>query len=245
MRKIPLSNGMVALIDDADYESVSRHRWHAERRRNTWYARASINGKKLYMHRFIMNPSADVKIDHKDREGLNCQRSNLRSASISKNLFNQSRRKTHAGRPCLSEYKGVSFFVPGRNWRAYIGLNGKSLALGCYKNEIDAARAYDAAARFYFGEFACTNFPGSEALNVYEIRKRSRQERKAITASRYIGVVKATGNREKKWVATAQINKKQIHLGYYKTQEEAALAYDRYVIKQFGDKTMVNFPSAQ
>lgn len=85
---IPVSQGNVAYVDEADAEVVLRHRWYVltVKRSLTQYARTKISGKTVYLHRLIMNPSEGLEVDHIDGNGLNNVRSNLRLTSHSDNM---------------------------------------------------------------------------------------------------------------------------------------------------------------
>lgn len=163
MKTIPLTQGKVALVDDEDFERLSMHKWTAERRngkvRIFWYAiRKEPVGyvenrtkyKTKYLHQEILGVSTGI--DHKDGDGLNNQRHNLRLCSQTQNSQNKLKRKG-----CSSKYKGVCWFRPAKLWAAGITVNGRSISLKYFKSEIDAAKVYDAAAVKYFGEFAKTN----------------------------------------------------------------------------------------
>ena len=159
MKQIRLTQRMVALVDDADFEQLSKHKWCAVRARGRWYAVRSIpmeKGKQttIRMHRFIMNAPRDQQVDHLDGNGLNNQRSNLRICTSAQN--NRNRRKMVGTSPV---FKGVYWNKENQRWHAQITQNGHRHHLGYFDNEIDAAYAYDAAARKHFGEFACINFP--------------------------------------------------------------------------------------
>lgn len=142
MKAIELTQGKVALVDDADYECVSRFKWRADRRRDNWYARATINGKNVYLHRYLVQPRMDDKVDHWDGNGLNCARSNLRVCGNQKNCwaFHRKRKNT------TSRFHGVSWIKRDKKWRAWISTNGKQLHLGVFDSEIAAAEAYNVAA---------------------------------------------------------------------------------------------------
>jgi|ERR1022692_1609203 hypothetical protein len=171
MRTIPLHGakaaGRVALVDDEDYDLVMRYRWHARevtrgptRRTSGPYASVTINqgnGKfiTIPMHALI---TGWPQTDHKDHDGLNNQRFNLRPASRSQNGANRRPLVTKTS----SRFKGVCWDQQQRGskpWRAYITVQQHRHWLGRFHDEEEAARAYDAAARHYFGEYACLNFP--------------------------------------------------------------------------------------
>lgn len=154
------ARGRVALVDEADFDLVTQFRWfvrEAERPRRPdgpyAYANPCRDGRQrtVLMHRLITGwPSTD----HVNHNGLDNRRENLRPATASQNGANR--------RPVLghtSPYKGVGWYVKLGKWSARIRCNGKARHLGYFTDEADAARAYDAAARQMFGEYASLNFP--------------------------------------------------------------------------------------
>lgn len=155
--RIPLTRGMYALVDDDDTGSVSQFRWHAAKGgRGGWYARRGVRrGDKWVtesMHRFL---TGWPYVDHRNGDGLDNRRDNLRPATDVQNNRNQT--KTQG----KSRYKGVSWIrrSKSRPWHAKIRVDYKSQHLGYFATEEEAGRAYDAAARRLFGEFAAVNFP--------------------------------------------------------------------------------------
>lgn len=156
MREIQLIGGGKAIVDDIDHIKFGQLPWRvlkAPYGRN--YAMGIREIKGQYLHRLILGISdTHIDVDHKDGDGLNCQRDNLRACSRSLNSANSRKRRAK----CSSRYKGVSWFKPAELWRAYIGTKKNRTWLGYFKDEIVAARAYDTAARSRFGEFARTNF---------------------------------------------------------------------------------------
>lgn len=161
MKEIKLTQGKVALVDDEDYEKVNCFKWNAIKDRNTFYAKRNIkvsNGLQrqttIQMQRLIFGYCGILKIDHRDGNGLNNQKSNLRFATTSQNGMNRKPNKC-----ALSKFKGVSFHKRHLKFISSIRINGNSYHLGYFTNEIEAAKAYDVKALELFGEFAYLNFP--------------------------------------------------------------------------------------
>ena len=155
--KIPLTQGKFALIDAEDFDRVSNLTWHLlDQKKPTQYAITNmvIGGKMttVRMHRFIMKALPGVEYDHRDGDGLNNRKFNLRKCTSSENSMNS--RPRHGS---TSKYKGVCRNNQKNKWRSTIKVNGKYIHLGNFKDELAAALAYDAAALKYFGEFARPN----------------------------------------------------------------------------------------
>ncbi len=152
-----------AKVDPRDYQKLAQYDWQLfESDSKKCYAARLDNRKIVHMHRIIMNAPANKMIDHRDRDGLNNTRQNLRFATPSQNSCNRIRSKKGT-----SEYRGVSFHKKDGKWQACICFRGVHKHLGTFKNEQDAARAYDQAAKIYHGEFAVLNFPPSESPQLY------------------------------------------------------------------------------
>lgn len=203
MKTVPLGGkkaaGRVALVDDADYDLVMQYRWHVKetlreppKRSDGPYACTMIRGTGtwLYMHDLIMDAKG---IDHRDHDGLNNQRSNLRPATEQQNRRNTRKRLGYS-----SQYKGVYWSKQKRRWHALITIDSRSRNLGFYTSETEAALAYDDAAREVFGEFACINFP----LGVPQAtRDRLRAGSVAAEADREAEKRRAIGARTADWWA--------------------------------------------
>lgn len=158
-REIPLTQGRVAVVDEADYEWLSRWKWYAQRCGGAvFYARRrrqKSDGEgpsRIHMHREILGVES-LDVDHVDGDGLNNRRANLRPASDGQNSANKRLYKNSA-----TGFKGVCVDRETGKYRAYIQVERKWQHLGMFDCPKDAARAYDAAARELFGEYARPNF---------------------------------------------------------------------------------------
>jgi hypothetical protein len=152
-KQIPLTKGQFALVDDADYNQLIQFRWLYSP--HGYAMRTYTKNKRRYfiqMHREIMNAQPGELVDHIDRDRLNNTRSNLRIVDRSQNMWNRNPNKTSA-----VAYKGVSKHV--RGYHARIRVRGQRIHLGYFDDPRLAAQVYDAAARFFFGEYAHINFP--------------------------------------------------------------------------------------
>lgn len=143
---IQLTKGMSATIDDEDYGLVSKYRWRAHKPNGTkkWYAYNAnwdARGIELSMHRLIIGTMDGQCVDHKNGDGLDNRRSNLRIASDSQNQVNRD------------GIKGICWNKKAQKWQASIKHFGKNIYLGVYSDEESAMAAYKAAAKKIQGEF--------------------------------------------------------------------------------------------
>lgn len=153
MKEIPLTHGKIAFVDDEDFDLLDQFKWLAIRRGYTFYAARMIgpkgNRSTILMHRVVMRCGLGEEVDHRNRDGLNNTRENLRMATRSENMRNSRRRKDN-----VSGFKGVSFHRSTRKWQAHIMLNQKSIYLGIFTTPEEAHLAYCQAAESMHGEFA-------------------------------------------------------------------------------------------
>lgn len=157
MKEIKLTKGKIALVDDEDYEFLMQWKWSVTKGRYTFYAErvAPIDGrqKKISMHRLILGlTDPNIEGDHIDHNGLNNQRSNLRAATCSQQSYNRRNRKNS-----LSKYKGVCFHKAQKKWVSRISVPNKRIHLGYFDTELEAAFAYNNAAKKLHGDFAFLN----------------------------------------------------------------------------------------
>lgn len=160
MKEIPLTKGLVSIVDDEDFPLISKYKWHALKARHGYttggkiYGPGNPKGTPVSIHRLIMNPPPGFVVDHKDGNGLNNTRANLRIATHAQNIANQLIRQEKKS----SKYKGLTWDKTNKSWAVSVNVNKKRIWLGRFKDEIEAAKAYDDAAKKAFGEFAKLNF---------------------------------------------------------------------------------------
>lgn len=172
MKEIKLTQGLITLVDDEDYEYLNQWKWIAVKLGYTYYAARNhfISKKRttLSMHRVIMNTPKGIEVDHIDHNGLNNQKSNLRNCSHKQNIWNRSSRKN-----TKSKYLGVTLqstkhkyiikegiekiTISKPKYTAHISANGKTIYLGSFNKEKDAAIAYNKAAINLYGSYANIN----------------------------------------------------------------------------------------
>ena len=160
-RRIRMTQPNYAIVDPADYERLKGYEWFVRVGATSFYAfrhgpsHNRSKGRYVYMHQEILTVPEGMVADHINHDGMDNRRTNLRAATRAQNVRNR-KKYTKTG---SSKYKGVSWKKDNGKWSARIGLNNKSIFLGNFETEIDAAKAYDEAAKKYHGEFACLNFP--------------------------------------------------------------------------------------
>lgn len=151
---IPLTQGKFAVIDGMDLPLVEGFSWYARHTHNSWYATSSGT---IHMHDVVLPHDPKLVVDHRNGDGLDNRRHNLRHATLSQNQ--QNRIHIGNGKKKTSRYRGVFWHNAARKWGAGFMLNQRNNYLGVFNDEIEAAKAYDAAVIEHFGEFARPNFP--------------------------------------------------------------------------------------
>lgn len=139
MKEIPLTRGMVALVDDEDYERMGQHKWCTlvQPRRSVYAVRYDKEHNLIYMHCEIMPTRPGLVVDHINGNGIDNRHENLRYCTNSQNLLNRIAKPRNG-------YRGIT---PGRNgkWRAYCHIGGQFKALGTYPTPEAAALAWNKA----------------------------------------------------------------------------------------------------
>jgi hypothetical protein len=164
-RQIPLTQGQYAIVDADLYNHLMRWAWHAmwDIRTQTYYARRIffVDRRRILVAiehvvlGYLPEKKDEKIIDHRNGNTLDDRRSNLRLASTTENGYNRKllQRNNSSG------YRGVCRDNQKGKWKSCIRVNTKLISLGNFDDPIEAAKARDAAALLYHGEFARLNFP--------------------------------------------------------------------------------------
>ena len=149
MKKIKLTKGRFALVDDDDFEYLNQSNWNAVHNPNedTFRVVGTIT-----MSRIIMKCPADFVVDHINHDTLNNCKDNLRIVTRSQNMMNQTPQKNTS-----SKFKGVYWSYKSNKWITQIFFKGKHIHLGCFDDEVLASRVYNVMAKYLFGKYARLN----------------------------------------------------------------------------------------
>lgn len=204
-------------IDGEDFEKIKNFNWNlnGSSKSNVSYVRAHWvkNNKKcsILLHRLITDCPADMIVDHKDHNPLNNCRDNLRICTRSNNGMNMIK----PAYAITSSYKGVFYNKRIKRYIAQIGHRSSESYIGCFKTELAAAKAYNIKARELFGEFALLN--DVDEKNINEVERQYQSEYRGVHFdNRRGGSINARIN----------IQNKTISLGSFRTELEAAVAYN-------------------
>jgi len=155
MKKISLTQGQFAMVDDADFEWLNQWKWCAAWNFETksFYVVREVKRKQVYMHRVILDAPKGMMVDHKNHDTLNNQRINIRLATYSQNAMNAKMLNSDN----TSGYRGVSWRKRRKRFRVQIRKEGKDFYLGSFKNPKEGAKIYNEKAKELFGEFSFIN----------------------------------------------------------------------------------------
>lgn len=224
-RLIPLKNGGSAVVDADMYDYLSQWEWH--RHKHGYAVRYEFTSKKvrmIRMHRVINGTPSGVLTDHRNGDGLDNRRNNLRDATEAQNQWNRHR---VWGK---SRFKGVYWNKGQEKWHVRITRNKKTYHVGFFDDEEDAARAYNLAAQHFFGDFAHPN--SIRHREGFTILRRSPK------TSAYRGV-QWRANRSR-WVAFIYENGRRRILGSYQSETDAARAYNEAALNLYGPTAVLN-----
>ena len=149
VKAIALTMGKYTLVDAEDFDFLMKWEWQY---RDGYAKRGARGHKAIPMHGVILRAPQGMEPDHKNGDGLDNRKNNLRPATHQQNMWNRSPVKDSS-----SKYKGVSFQKATNYWKAYIKINEKQKHLGCFLSEEEAAIAYNRVAKELHGEFAKLN----------------------------------------------------------------------------------------
>jgi len=142
MKKIKLTQGKYALVDDDMFEYLNQWKWCIT---STGYAITRNKSQIIYMHRLLNNTSIEMETDHINRNKLDNRRKNLRTSTKMLNGRNREENKNNT-----SGYKGISWKNRDKRWQAYIKVNYKLINLGHFKNLMDAIEARKKGEEIYW-----------------------------------------------------------------------------------------------
>lgn len=150
MKMIQLTKSQWAKVDDEDFDFLSTFKWHVRFNRRNKYAITMMCNKSVSMHRLLLSAERGEVVDHINHDGLDNRRSNIRIVTGSMNQYNRLPNDN-----CASQFKGV--IKNRKKWSSQIKVNGRSIYLGSYDDEVLAAKIYNTAAEYFFGKHACLN----------------------------------------------------------------------------------------
>lgn len=220
MKEIKLPRGSVAIVDDEDYEELSKYSWSIDQWgyvRRSVYDQSSKSGRSaVLMHRQVLGllPDDGSIVDHIDRDPLNNKKFNLRLVSSSQNAMNRSLSSRNK-----SGLRGVYWSEASKKWMAVIQANRKKVHLGYFVNKEDAYAVYCTAAKDMHGEYSSVDWSSAPPLKP----GLERHLIKRVNSSGYKGV--KFNHRTNKWIARIMINGHRKQLGSFETPEAAHQVY--------------------
>jgi hypothetical protein len=222
--EIVLNGGNVLIIDDADYEYVSKHVWRVSKGRAIRREYFGGKCKAIYLHRDLLNPPENLVVDHINGNALDNRRENLRICTHSQNSRNK--RKPVNGNK--SRFKGV---MPQKGkYTVIIKREGKAYCGGTYETEIEAAIAYNNLAKELFGEFARLNEIPQQYSEVIPKRVQRTSKHRGVSFNKS----------KQKWEVEVYYNKERYYVGSYANEHDAALAYNAKALEVKGESAVLN-----
>ena len=212
-------NGVAMLVDKEDLSFLTQHKngyWNF--RLDRGFVIVNYSGRTVAFHRLIMNFPASSAVKHTNKNSLDNRKENLRTGMDPK----YEPKAFKLGR---SKFRGVS--KHGNNWRAVISIRGVTTHLGTFPTEVEAAKAYDAAAKAQHHKGGAVNFPDKVRRSI------------KLGSSKFRGVFRSGGN----WRAGISLNHVPTYLGTFATEIEAAQAYDAAAKLQGCEFHFLNFPN--
>lgn len=155
-KSIPLTQGLFAIVDEEDFDQLNLYKWYASKRSNGGYVamrderKRGVYHRHIYMHREIMKTPSDQMTDHRNGDGLNNQKCNLRNCSRKENQRNKRRMSSLNS----SGVRGIFWEKSCNRWRAQISIDNKNKHLGVFKSKEDAQAVYIEASKSIYGEFS-------------------------------------------------------------------------------------------
>jgi hypothetical protein len=161
-RRIKLTRGKYAIVDVEDFEWLNQYKWqctHCGYAKRAVYRAGGDGGgrrqREVYMHKMVCPAPDGMIVDHVNRKSLDNRKANLRAATQKQNVWNRKFTRK-AGR---TRYNGIRWDKNREKWQVRLTIDGRRESFGYYADEVEAAKAYDAVAKKYRGEFAFLNFP--------------------------------------------------------------------------------------
>lgn len=223
VKSIYLQDGEEIFVDDEDYERVNQHTWYKEYTSNTRIIVTLLSKRKrISLSSFIKNNSFQMEKNNR----------------FTKDNLTTKGNKSRWSRPYSngkSKYKGVCWEKRSNKWYSSITIDGKSVYLGRFENEDEAAKAYNQAVIDYWDGNGYLNKIGTDARKKRDYKTYKNHSRRR-NKNGYFG----TGLSHKKISAAINFNNKKIHIGSFENAEKAALAFNKCSIFLFGDNTKLN-----
>lgn len=237
----PKHGSKTVLIDDESYQLIKDWNLNLVKESNSFYVVCYKNGVSAKLHRIIMGVSdPKIFIDHIDGNGLNNIKSNLRVATLAENSRNAGVTKRST-----TGYKGVYRYKDGNKnagrYTAALKINGKSILGGYFSSAEDAAKKYNELALKYHGEFANLNEINGNRGNEIYIKPIKKVISQSDCKYGYRGVTKAKDGRKRPY--RAQYSEKggnSAYIGNYFTLQEAARAYNEFILNNGKDIRLLN-----